>query len=286
MNPLTFYGAFAFVTGLCVGSFLNVCIARMPDDRSIVSPPSHCPSCGSNIRPYDNIPVISWILLRGRCRDCGTHISTLYPTIELLTGVLAWLLFRNLFPTAASLDLAHGAAFVYYLGFVSALIALTFIDIRHFIIPDEFSIYAAPFAIGGMALLGWLGYPDAIGWKMSFLGAGIGGMILFTITMFWRVVRQYEGMGMGDVKLLTFIGAVVGPFPGVFFVMIVASLFGVIVGVPLGILSGRGWRYALPFGPFLAGASILWLLDGPALTEAYFPAAIFLSDVLFHEGGL
>lgn len=280
MNPLHFYGFFAFLSGLCVGSFLNVCIARMPEDRSIISPPSHCPSCGSNIRPYDNIPVLSWLILRGRCRDCGASISSLYPTIELLTGVLAWLLFQRLIPDLASLDVAHGVAFVFFLSFFAMQIGQAFIDIRHFIIPDEFSIYAVPYAVAGSALLAYLGYPEAIGWQGSVLGAFVGGGVLIMITMFWRIVRRTQGMGMGDVKLLALIGAFVGPYPGAFFVMFVASLVSVVVGVPLGLLSGRGWRYALPFGPFLAVASILWVLNGPELTERYFPAAMFLYSAL------
>ena len=119
---------FALLLGLCVGSFLNVCIARMPEDRSVVSPPSHCPACGSKIRPWDNIPIISWILLRAKCRDCGTHISVLYPVIELMVGLLFWLVFHRFVPGPADLDLAHLAAFGMMATFVSMLVALTFID--------------------------------------------------------------------------------------------------------------------------------------------------------------
>lgn len=281
MSPLAFFGLFAFLFGLCVGSFLNVCIARMPEDRSIVYPASHCPHCGHTIRPYDNIPVLSWLWLRARCRDCKTPISSLYPTIELLTGIIAWLLFQSIVPDLGALDLAHGVAWAFFFSIAAMLIAESYIDIRHFIIPDEFSIYAVPYAIGGMALLSWLGYPEALSWQLSLLGAFFGGGSLALLTVLWSLLRRYEGMGWGDVKLLALIGAIVGPLPGLFFVLIVSSITGIIVGIPLGILSGRGLRHALPFGPFLALAAIVWMLDGPHLMNLYMPSAQFVFDSYF-----
>lgn len=278
MSALTFFGVYALVFGLLVGSFLNVCIARMPEDRSVVHPPSHCPSCGAGIKPYDNIPVVSWLLLRGKCRACQSPISSLYPTIELLTGLVAWLLFRRLIPDASALDWAHGAAFLFYFLLAAMLIAESYIDIKHYIIPDEFSIYAVPFAIGGIALLEWMEYPFLLPyadhlalphWQLSVLGALIGGGLLLSVGWFWRVVRRIEGMGMGDVKLLALIGAAVGPFPGLVFVLMISAVSAIVVGLPLGIAAGRGWKYALPFGPFLALAAILWMLHGPELMAAY-----------------
>jgi len=279
IDVLSFFATVALVFGLLVGSFLNVCIARMPEDRSIVHPPSHCPSCGGGIKPYDNIPVVSWLLLRGRCRSCGNPISSLYPTIELLTGLIALLLFWRLVPDHTHIDLAHGAAFFFYFSIAAMLVVSSYIDIQHQIIPDELSIYAVPYAVGGIALLEWLGYPfllpfpegtGATYWQLSVLGAFFGGGLLFSVGMLWWVFRRYEGMGMGDVKLLALIGAVVGPFPGLVFVIILSSVSAVIVGAPLSWVSGRGWRYALPYGPFLALGTLLWMLHGPEMVEVYF----------------
>lgn len=278
VSTMGFFGTVAAVFGLLVGSFLNVCIARMPEDRSVSYPPSHCPSCGNGIRPIDNIPVVSWLLLRGRCRSCANPISVLYPIIEVLTALVAWLLFCRLVPGVEALDVPHAVAFGFYFAIAAMLIAESYIDIRHSIIPDQFSIYAVPFAIGGIALLEWLEYPFLLpflmdpalaAWQISVLGALCGGGLLLSVGLFWKLVRGYEGMGMGDVKLLALIGAVVGPFPGLVFVLMVSALSAIVVGVPLGLAAGRGWRYALPFGPFLALAAMLWMLHGPEFLTVY-----------------
>ena len=285
MSPLAFFGFFAFLFGLAVGSFLNVCIARMPEDRSIVHPPSHCPHCGHNIRPYDNIPVLSWaLLLRGRCRDYKTPISSLYPTIELLTGLIAWLLFQRIVPDLLSLDLAHGAAWAFSFSIAAMLIAEAYIDIRHYIIPDELSIYAVPYAVGGAALLGWLGY-DGVSWQYAVLGAFFGGGSLAAVTLGWMIVRRYEGMGWGDVKLMALIGAVVG-LPGLVFVYICAALAGIIVTVPVGLVFRRSLHIAMPFGPFLAFAAIVWMLHGPELMQHYMASYAYVIDSYFFSRSL
>lgn len=266
-----YFGFFALVFGLLIGSFLNVCIARMPEDRSVVSPPSHCPACGHGIRWYDNVPVLSWLILRAKCRDCGTPISSLYPTIELLTGLVAWLLYRRVIDGPADLDLAHGAAFGVYLVFAAMLIAQTFIDVRHYIIPDEFSVYAVPVGIASAALLTWLGYPGAPTWKESVAGALLGAGILGFVTLAYWLVRRREGMGFGDVKLLAMIGAFLGAVPAVPFVLFVSAVGGSLLGVPMAILRRRGLGAALPFGPFLALGALAWLLHGPEAIEHWFP---------------
>ena len=261
MIPVDAYALFtgyATLLGLLVGSFLNVCIGRMPEDRSVVSPPSHCPACGSGIRWYDNIPVLSWLLLRAKCRDCGLPISSLYPTIELLTGCLAWLLWRRIVPDLAHLDLAHLAAFAVYLGFVCMLVAVTFIDLRHYIIPDEFSVYAVPLGVGASLLLGWLGYPDAVSWQQSVLGALAGGGTLLAISGLWWLVRRQESMGMGDVKLLAMIGAVLGP-TGVLETILAASVVGVAMGLAWA-LATRRWNAPFGFGPAIAVGALFVVL--------------------------
>lgn len=267
-------GGFALVLGLVVGSFLNVVIARLPEDRSVVWPGSACPACGTPIKPYDNVPVLAWMWLRGRCRACHSPISPLYPVIELLTGLVAWLLFQRVVTGPEHYDLAHLAAFLVAFLFAAALIAQTFIDVRHYIIPDELSVYAVPFGVAAGALLAWLGYDGpllAVGWQASVVGALAGGGVLGSVMGLYWLVRREEGMGFGDVKLLAMMGAFLGALPAVPFVLFVASVAGALVGVPLALLRGQGLRAALPFGPFLALAGMLWLLHGPELIQRWFP---------------
>ena len=271
MTIVVQFSIFALLFGLLVGSFLNVVICRLPEDRSIVFPASHCPSCGTNIRPYDNIPVLSWLLLRGKCRDCKSPISSLYPTIEMLTGVLAWLWYMQVFQNPSDLGkIENILGFLFYFAFIAALIAESYIDIRHYIIPDQLSIYAVPFAILGMAGLSHLGFAQAISWQESILGAFFGGGSLAAIAFLWRIIRRYEGMGFGDVKLLALIGAMLGTWPALFFVIIISSISASVL-VLLGTLWGRGLRVAIPYGPFLALASVVWLLHGPQMADYWLP---------------
>ena len=274
----TLLGGFALVFGLLIGSFLNVVIARLPEDRSVVWPGSACPACGTPIRPYDNVPVLAWMWLRGRCRACQSAISPLYPLIELLTGLVAWLVWRRIVPVEAALDPAHLLAFGVFFLFAAMLIAQTFIDIRHFIIPDELSVYAVPFGLLASFVLGWMRYPEAIGWQGSVLGALAGaGVLVLVMGLYW-LVRREEGMGFGDVKLLAMIGAFLGPLPAVPFVLFIASVAGAVVGLPLVLLRGRGLKAALPFGPFLAFGALVWVLHGPELLRSWFPGLSLLLD--------
>lgn len=155
---------FAALFGALFGSFMNVCISRMPEDRSVVFPGSACPSCGTAIRPYDNVPVLAWFWLGGKCRACKSKISPLYPMVEALFAVAMALLFRHVVTDLADFDAAHLTAFVWYGWLFFAILAMTFIDLRHRIIPDEFSIYSVPVGVGGAALLGYLGYEGAPTW--------------------------------------------------------------------------------------------------------------------------
>ena len=273
------YEVFAVLVGLCVGSFLNVCIARMPEDRSVVKPRSHCPACGETIRAIDNIPLLSWIMLRARCRSCGTNISMLYPIIELMTGLLVWLLYQRFIPTPEMLTPGNGLIFLLMTVFVAMLVAMTFIDLRHYIIPDEFSIYAAPVGIMGIALVGFLGAKDPVlaqSWQASFVGSALGGGSLgFSMLAYW-LIRREEGMGLGDVKLLMMMGAFLGPLPAIPFILIVSSMAGAMVGIPLALVGKKGLRVAIPFGPFLAFAAILYVLHGPEIVQMYFPGVAFM----------
>lgn len=270
---------YSLLIGLAVGSFLNVCIARMPEDRSVVRPRSHCPACGGSIRFYDNIPVLSWVWLRARCRACGVSISALYPMIEVLTGLLFWLLFHRSIGGPAELDAAHIVGFIGLATFASMMVAMTFIDLRHYIIPDEFSIYAIPVGLGFAWAVDALGGGSAIwaeGLAGGLLGALLGGGSLALVMGLYWLVRREEGMGMGDVKLLALMGAFFGAAPAIPFIIIVASFAGACVGLPLVLAGNKGLRVAMPFGPFLAFASLLYVLHGPELIARFFPGVAFM----------
>lgn len=259
--------SFAGVFGLLFGSFLNVCIARMPEDRSVVYPGSACPKCGTAIQPYDNVPVLAWLWLRGRCRACKSPISGLYPTIELLFGVLCVLLFRRVIPDLAAFDTPHLVALVWYGWLLFALLGLTLIDLRHLIIPDEFSLYTVPVGILGALLLGHLGYTAVPTWQGSVAGAAIGGGSLGLLALGYWTVRREVGMGMGDIKLLAAFGAYFGPL-ALFPILMLASVVGSVVGLGLALAKGTGLRHGLPFGPFLALGAGVWLYAGPWLEPA------------------
>jgi leader peptidase (prepilin peptidase)/N-methyltransferase len=273
---------FSVLLGLVIGSFMNVCIARMPQDRSVAYPPSHCPACGNGIRPQHNVPLLGWLWLRGRCYDCKTQISVLYPLVELLTGLLFWLVYQRVIPTPMQLDAAHLAAAGLLGVFVAMMVGLSFIDIRHFIIPDEFSIYAVPVGILGVMLVDWLGVAPpmmAANWRDAVVGAAVGGGVLAAIMGLYWIVRREVGMGLGDVKLVAMMGAFLGAAPAVPFILVVASMIGAVVGVVMALNGRHGLRVALPFGPFLAFAAVLYILHGPELVVRHFPGFALMFGV-------
>ena len=269
---------FALAFGLALGSFLNVCIARMPEDRSVSHPPSHCPKCGHQIRWYENIPVLSWAALGAKCSGCKTSISALYPIIEMLVGVLSLLLFRHFVPGWESLLTGWGdvAVWGFYTMFVFMLVGLTFIDLRHYIIPDEFSIYAAPFGVAGCALLGWAGYEGAPSWQQSAVGALVGGSSLWFVMFLYKVIRREDGMGLGDVKLLAMMGAFLGALPAIPFIVLISSVLGSVVGIGIIVTQGRGFQAQVPFGPFLAVAAVIYLFFGDLIIARWLPAFYLL----------
>ncbi len=246
-----FWGVVAFVFGAMIGSFLNVCIWRIPEGKSIVFPSSHCPKCGEAIRPWDNIPILSWLVLRGRCRDCGDSISPRYPLVELLTALLSLAIFW-----------LYGPSLQYLAGFFFAavLVVITFIDFDHQIIPDVISLPGIPLFF----LLGWLvmGVPF---WE-CLLGILVGGGFLYLIAVGYELLTKREGMGGGDIKLLAMIGAFLG-WKSLFFVVFMSSILGALVGVAVIVLKGRDMKYAVPFGPFLSIAAVLYLFVGRELTH-------------------
>jgi len=241
--PLPFLTMYAFMVGAIIGSFLNVVIYRVPRRLSLVSPGSACPSCGSAIRWYDNIPLLSWLALRAACRHCEARISIRYPLVEAAAATAAALTVSRY-----GLTLAGFEAVV----FVWISLALGLIDLEHQILPD---VMTYPCILFGLAC-SWFGgitaFPD------SLAGALAGALLPSLVIVVYRLWRGVEGMGWGDVKYLAAIGAVVG-LRDCLWVLMIAAVLGAIVGVAL-IATGRGSRRtALPFGTFLALAVIVWL---------------------------
>lgn len=244
---------FSFLAGSAIGSFLNVCIARIPKRESIISPPSHCPRCGSKIKAYDNIPVLSYFLLRGRCRSCGEKISFLYPLVEMVTAI---------FSVSLLIRFGPSPAYVVYLAFVCALIAITFIDLEHRIIPDVISLPGI--AVGFLA--SFLIYE--IKWSDSAVGIVVGGGSLMLVAVAYEAITGEEGMGGGDVKLLAMMGAFLG-WEGVLFTIMASSLLGTVIGGAMMAFSGKGRRFAIPFGPFLSAGGIMYLFWGELMIGWY-----------------
>lgn len=253
MTPTAIYALFALVFGLLVGSFLNVCICRLPRNESIVSPPSHCPLCSYQIRWYDNIPLISYLLLRGKCRGCGARISLQYPLVELLNGILTLSLFLRFGLTAA---------FAAFFLFCSALVVITFIDIEHQIIPDEISLSGI---VIGFILSFVVKQPD---WIDSLLGILLGGGALLLVAYGYHWLTGKDGMGGGDIKLLAMMGAFLG-WQAVLFIIFASSLVGSVIGVTIMLLQKKDSKLAIPFGPYLAFGAVLHIFYGQKLIAWY-----------------
>jgi leader peptidase (prepilin peptidase)/N-methyltransferase len=247
-----FVQATAFALGLVLGSFLNVVIARLPRGESIVTPPSRCPRCKKAIRPWDNIPVLSYLLLRGRCRDCRKKIPWRYPAVELVSGILLWLLVRQV---------EHPMLIVPHAAFLLALVVVTWIDLDTRTIPDAVTIPGV-----GLGLAASLFGPP--GFAAAMIGAAAGGLSLWLVGYAYERATGVPGMGGGDVKLAAMMGAFLGA-AGVFGAIFLASLAGSVFGAVL-IARGRGSRRtAIPFGTFLAPAAMVLLLYGDALYGWY-----------------
>jgi leader peptidase (prepilin peptidase)/N-methyltransferase len=254
----------AFLFGALVGSFLNVCILRIPNGASIVSPPSRCESCKRPIAFYDNVPLLSYLVLRGRCRACGERISARYFIVELLTALLTLALFDRF---------GFGFAFFVSFVFVAALIVISFIDLDVRIVPDVISL---PGIICGLAL-SLLGY-FAIGREAdpvpspvsSIIGILAGGGFLLATAWLYEKFTGVEGMGGGDIKLLAMIGAFLG-WPSIPITLFIASLIGSVVGLTCMVVTGAGRRLALPFAPFLCSGAVLFIFFGEQIINFYLP---------------
>lgn len=271
--PYYFYLIAVAVVGAVIGSFLNVVIHRLPREESVVLPASRCPQCSAVIRPYDNIPVISWLMLRGRCRSCKTPIPARYPAVELLTA----LLFALTFWARSGLTLA----LPFDLVFVAAILALIFIDAEHMILPNAITYPGIVFALAARILVPNLYGVEFLGagegampdWSLSIVGAVLGalagGGFLWLVGWLWKRLRGVEAMGMGDVKMMFMVGAYLG-WPLTLLTIFIGVLSGSIAGVFLMARSGeRDMQMLLPFGIFLGFGSLISLLFGHFIIDWY-----------------
>jgi leader peptidase (prepilin peptidase)/N-methyltransferase len=241
-----FWGIFLTVAGAAIGSFLNVLIYRIPEGQSIIFPSSHCPKCTHSIRFYDNVPIISYLVLRGRCRDCQEKISLRYPFVEAITALLSMFLFWKF---------GLSAKYIFSFIFTCALIVITFIDLDHQIIPDVITLPGIP--VFFLIAIFFMGIP----FMEALLGILIGGGCLFAIAFIYELITKREGMGGGDIKLLAMLGAFLG-WKSLFFILFVSSLLGAVVGISVMIVRGKDMKYAVPFGPFLSIAAVAYLFVG------------------------
>ena len=291
---------FFFLFGIIVGSFLNVCITRIPEEISIVTPGSRCPRCGTPIKPYDNVPLFAWLWLRGKCRACGAPISVMYPLIELATGLLF---------VTAFLEFGITQATVKWLFFTCLLLILTVTDLRVRLLPDVinwpgfaaglmFSAFVPPdqgfagFLIGRFLQVRLPGF--AVGILDGILGAAFGSFLLWGLAVAYKMVRGREGMGMGDVKMMAMVGAFLG-LRGTFLTLLAGSLLGSVIGVSvilslylggwkrglakrasrrgLGSVSALRWaianQYQLPLGTFLGIGALAVVYGGPLMARQW-----------------
>jgi len=293
-------GTLFFLFGMMIGSFLNVCITRIPEGVSIILPGSHCPKCGTAIKFYDNIPVFAWIWLRGKCRACGTPISVIYPLVELATGLLF---------VAAFLEYGITQATVKWLFFTCLVIILTITDLRVRLLPDL--VTWPGFAVGLM--FSWFvppneGFARVLGWWFlhqrfeghlaglldGILGAAFGSFLLWGLAAGYKLLRKREGLGLGDVKMMAMVGSFVG-LRGTFWTILLGSLLGSVIGLSvvvtlystgwqrklaergsrrgLGTVNGLRWtiasQYQLPLGTFLGIGALAVVYLGPAMTSRW-----------------
>ena len=258
----------ALIFGLPVGSFLNVCIYRLPRSKSIVNPPSHCPQCDKKIEWYDNIPLISYILLKGKCRNCKMPISPRYFLVELLTGLMFFFL---MFKFGLSLN------FFIFVIFTCILIIVTFIDFEHYLIPD---VLVLPGLILGLAvsvknnllatntLFSNFSYPLSA-FLNSFTGACLGFLSLLVVGLIGEALFKKEAMGGGDLKLLAMMGAFLG-WKNVFLTIFISSFAGSIIGLALIILKKKGRKDYVPYGPYLALGGIISIFYGDIIIAKFF----------------
>jgi len=248
---MVIYAALVTVFGLAVGSFLNVCIHRLPLGESLAFPASHCPRCGTPLKPYDNVPIASYLILRGRCRACGNPISMKYPIVEALTAAV-FLSSYVLFPPPLVFQ---------RIVFGCAMVVLFFVDLEHQRLPNEITL---PGIAAGFVFSFFM--PP--GWVSSLIGIVLGGGALWLLGWLWLVIRHEEGLGFGDVKMLAMIGAFLG-WKLMLATLFVSTLLGSVIGLSIILAKKGNLKTALPFGCFLAIASILASVAGDRAVNWY-----------------
>ena len=244
----------SIIFGAIVGSFLNVCICRIPKGESIIFPGSHCPHCQRPIPFYDNIPLVSYLLLRAKCRYCQGPISLQYPLVEGVTALSSFLLFTRF---------GISWSYLFYFSFIASLIVITVIDLFHQIIPDVISLPGI-----GVGLIASLILPQ-LTFLNSLIGVLLGGGSLWAVALLYQWLRKGEGMGGGDVKLLAMIGAFLG-WKFVFLTIFISSLIGSICGIIDMIAKGKDFRHMIPFGPYLCLGAVISLFYGAKISTWYF----------------
>lgn len=249
MNTMLAAGAAVF--GAAVGSFLNVCIHRLPLRMSLAWPASHCPHCQAPVKPYDNVPVLSYLWLRGRCRHCRAPISLKYPIVEVTTAAVFF----------ACVLLFDSAVLVQRLIFACAMIVLFVVDLEHRILPDAITL---PGIVVGFLFSVFL--PP--GWVSSLIGLVVGGGSLWLLGEVYFRLRHEEGMGFGDVKMLAMIGAFLG-WKLMLLTLVLSSFIGSVVGVAMILMNRGDMKYALPFGTFLAIAALVSSAVGDVIVNWY-----------------
>jgi leader peptidase (prepilin peptidase)/N-methyltransferase len=252
LSPDAVFAPIVAMFGLIVGSFLNVCIYRLPRRESIVFPPSRCARCGRKLRWYENVPVLSWLALRARCRTCGERISLMYPLVEAATAAIFVLVYLQFGVTLLGVS---------RLLFAAALVVLFVIDLQHQILPNAITL-------PGIAAGFLFSLVTPPGPRDSLIGIVLGGAVPYAIAEAYLRIRGHEGLGMGDVKMLAMIGAFLG-WQLTLLTLLIASLSGSVVGLGF-IAAGKGARYALPFGTFLAAGAIVAMFTGEAFIAWYF----------------
>ncbi|RJQ48609.1 MAG: prepilin peptidase [Nitrospiraceae bacterium] len=262
---MIFY-VFIFIFGALIGSFLNVCIYRIPGGMSIVRPSSRCTSCGAAIKFYYNIPILSYMLLMGKCRACGAKFSVRYPLVEFLNAALyVFLLMR--------FGIDSPLVLLIYCVFVSSLIVIFFIDLDHQIIPDSITLPGIPLAV----ILGSTVLPDPffrselLGVKSSLAGFLAGGVSFYLVAVIGKALLKKDAMGGGDIKMMAMIGGLLG-WKGVILTTFMGSLLGSVIGVSLILLKGREWGSRIPFGPYLTAGALISLFWGQDVLMWYLNA--------------
>ena len=257
--PEPWVSVYVALVGLLLGSFLNVCIHRLPLGQSVVRPRSRCPKCGHEIRWFENVPVVSWLLLGRRCSGCRAPISARYPMIETLSAAMVW---------GCWYLYGWGFAFPIAASFALALLVLFFTDYDHKLLPDAVTLSGL---VVGLAVAWFNPFLSSQGWQgvwLSLSGAALGSGLLWGFGALYGRLRGVEAMGMGDVKMMAMVGAFAGPY-GVLITIFGGSLVGAVVGIALVPLAGRSLQDTLPFGCFLAPAALIALLFGRQIAEFY-----------------